>query len=588
MSLTEKSPEFNIDDILKDLNKIKTNNKELQINIITEKLIYYTNILKEKYIYQNNLENIYEIIQAISALNFKKNFTPNIDDTIIQKITTGLNILAKELEIAVISKNELEWRDMIFESILENIPIALYLKDTQNNSQIILWSKGAETIFELPREEVLGKSSFEILPHENDKNYCFTDQKVISEEKTIEIQEEINLSKKNKKLILRTRKIPLKIKHEKNQNFILGISEDITKKILVEKELEETIKAIESSSIVAITDSRGKIISINENFCIISGYEKEELLGQDHRIINSGYHSKEFFLSMWKTISSGNIWSGEIQNKNKNGNFYWVQTVITPIKDYDGKIQKYLSIRFDITKQKETQIKLFQNSKMAALGEMAAGISHEINNPLAIIFSKSELIKAKLKMKNIDDPNLIQDLNQIQSTVNRIVKILKGLQSFSRNSEFDEMEISTILKIIEDTISFCNEKFQNKNIELRLNCLVDYKIKCRPSEISQIILNLLNNSIDAISELSEKWVEIDVSKNENFLNVSIKDSGCGIPDEIVSRIMQPFFTTKELGKGTGLGLSISKGLALSNNGDLTYKKTNKNTCFVLSIPIYND
>ena len=149
------------------------------------------------------------------------------------------------------------------------------------------------------------------------------------------------------------------------------------------KELEDFRYALDQSAIVATTDVSGVIRHVNDKFCEISGYSRDELLGQDHRLINSGHHPKSFIRTLWRTIASGKVWRGEICNRAKDGHLYWVDTTIVPFLDELGKPYQYVAIRYDITQRKEAQQALVDQASLARLGEMAAVVAHEVRNPLA-------------------------------------------------------------------------------------------------------------------------------------------------------------------------------------------------------------
>ena len=141
---------------------------------------------------------------------------------------------------------------------------------------------------------------------------------------------------------------------------------------------------------------QGKIAYVNEKFCQISGYSEAELLGEDHRIINSGYHPKEFFRTLWTTIGSGQIWTGEIRNRAKSGEIYWVDTTIVPFLDDRGKPYQYVAIRFEITERKRAEARLREQETLARLGEMAAVVAHEVKNPLAGIRGAVQVIGGRM------------------------------------------------------------------------------------------------------------------------------------------------------------------------------------------------
>lgn len=244
--------------------------------------------------------------------------------------------------------------------------------------------------------------------------------------------------------------------------------------------------------------------------------------------------------------------------------------------------QKAESLVVERTKELEiSKIQLINSSKMASLGEMASGMAHEINNPLAIIQGKVKVISMMLEDLHISNPSLFTEIHKIKITTDRIDKIVKGLRNFSRASNNDPFEPVPLQKLLDETLDLCSEKFKAHGIDLKINPVPNVSILCRPSQISQVFINLLNNSSDAIENLDAKWIEISFKVHGEKVSISFTDSGQGIPNEIASRIMEPFFTTKEVRKGTGLGLSIAKSIIDTHHGSIWLDQSCKNTRFVI-------
>ena len=233
--------------------------------------------------------------------------------------------------------------------------------------------------------------------------------------------------------------------------------------------------------------------------------------------------------------------------------------------------------------RREIEAKLIMSSKMSTLGEMAAGIAHEINNPLCLIGGTAFLLRQKIKKEKVDMLKMCEELANIENTVERIAKITHGLLAFARNAERDPVAHVSLLEIINETLKLCGEKLKKNGILVKVSVDPKLKVSCRFHQVTQIFMNLLNNAVDAIQHFSEKWIEIEAKIDADKVIIRIIDSGLGISIKIRDKIMQPFFTTKELGKGTGLGLSISKGLAMENDGDLVYEEGKENTCFILTL-----
>lgn len=241
----------------------------------------------------------------------------------------------------------------------------------------------------------------------------------------------------------------------------------------------------------------------------------------------------------------------------------------------------------DLTDQRNTERQMIQSSQLATLGEMAGGVAHEINNPLTIVQGKAAILLRQVAKGSPDMAFLTKELQNIVRTTERIAKIVKGLRSFSRDSNDDPMIETSAAQIIEEVLDLSRERFKNHDVELRLNIGAEAKIPCRSTQIGQILMNLLNNGHDAILHSDIRWVEIATEVKGDFFYFHVTDSGHGIPAEVAARMMQPFFTTKEVGKGTGLGLSISLGIAKDHGGTLFYDGTHPHTRFTLCIPAAN-
>lgn len=351
------------------------------------------------------------------------------------------------------------------------------------------------------------------------------------------------------------------------------------------KSFEQLNMAIMSSAIVAMTDLQGRYVMVNDKFINISGYTEEELLGHGFKLIDTGFHSHVFIQNVWNYLMAGNIWTGEIRNRRKDGSYFWSNSTIVPLKDNENRIINLLSIFYDITQMKEAEAQLIYSSKLAAIGEMSSGIAHEINNPLSVISGQIDLIKMQSLNQHLTKEKLDTGFDRIQEMVKRITKIVHGLRSFSRSDDSAAFQNYSLKTILDDSLELCRERFRNGDVGLEINCAEDYTIKCNPTQISQVIINLLNNSFDAIHELPEKWVKLNVTAQSGRLICSFTDSGKGISDEILVNLMSPFFTTKGPGKGTGLGLSISKGIVEKHGGEFYYDKNSANTSFVMTLPI---
>ncbi|WP_413289049.1 ATP-binding protein [Bdellovibrio sp. HCB337] len=276
----------------------------------------------------------------------------------------------------------------------------------------------------------------------------------------------------------------------------------------------------------------------------------------------------------------------------KSGETLWAYFRFKSLLDISGKHGGFLGSMRDITSEmalqqqlSEQQERSIQSAKMASLGEMAAGIAHEINNPLTEIIGNAWHLrnlnkKGELKLEDFDEA-----LDSIENMSRRISEIIKGMRLFSRETSEDPFRPTALSNVIEETLVFCKKRFINHGVQLNIvNETAGLEIDCRASQVSQVLLNLLNNAFDAIASSDQKWIEIKIDTVDEFARIQVIDSGPGIPKEIAKKLMQPFFTTKGPGKGTGLGLSISRGIIESHQGKLFLNPEGPNTRFVVLLP----
>lgn len=229
---------------------------------------------------------------------------------------------------------------------------------------------------------------------------------------------------------------------------------------------------------------------------------------------------------------------------------------------------------------------LYQQSKLATLGEVASGVAHEINNPLAVLSIATENLEKKCQSGTLNPEEAIPLIQKMNQNIHRITHIVRSMRRFSRESHADPMTPAYVKDIVEDALGLCQERIRNHGTTLNIRYSnPDLQIQCRSAEISQVLLNLIMNSFDAIQSLPQHWIHIEVTQAKTkSVSISVTDSGPGIPEHIRRNMMIPFYTTKPPGKGTGLGLSISHAIIQAHGGNLRYDESSKNTRFVIELP----
>ena len=389
-----------------------------------------------------------------------------------------------------------------------------------------------------------------------------------------------------------------------------------------QREISAYKYALDQSAIVAITDQKGIITHANDNFCKISKYSREELLGQDHRIINSAYHPKEFIRNLWVTIANGKIWKGELKNKAKDGTTYWVDTTIVPFLNEAGKPYQYVAIRADITqrKQAEEQIRKLNEElemkvedrtlmlretlmqletskneltesleKEKELSELktrfVSTVSHEFRTPLATVLSSASLLGKYVKEDEQDKRE--KHINRIKEAVKHLNAMLEDLLSLNR---LEEGLISVKSELV--NLNAFMEAFVSDMQEiLKPGQQIDYtytgthELHTDKHLVKSILLNLVSNAIKFSPE--DSAIALSVVHENNKVAISVKDSGIGISKEDQAHLFERFFRARNAQniQGTGLGLHIvTKYLEVLNGCIELESELNKGTKFTIIIP----
>ena len=369
-------------------------------------------------------------------------------------------------------------------------------------------------------------------------------------------------------------------------------------------ESEKTTILESMSDGLTLIDRNRKIIAANSSACKILGLTKDEILGHDTPTNSWSYIDELGTLMKPHEFPSSQVLNSGIAVQNvvigiqypDDSKIKWLNVSSVPLfENNQNELPKAVVTTFqDITVLREAQkqntdnqMKLATASKLTSLGEMASGIAHEINNPLAIIQGKvyqiAKILKGEEKLIPVQE-----HLTKIEETLFRIQKIIQGLRAFARQADNDPFEASNFKSIIADTMALCGQKMIRANIVVTVDLEPDLNLDCRSGQICQILMNLLQNASDAVAHCEHKRIDIKAYHENSKIFLKVYDSGPGVPAWIQQKIMQPFFTTKDVGKGTGLGLSISMGIAQQHHGNLYLDIDCEKTCFVLELPVHQN
>jgi PAS domain S-box-containing protein len=366
------------------------------------------------------------------------------------------------------------------------------------------------------------------------------------------------------------------------------------------KELADIKFALDQSTIVAITDQRGIINYVNDQFCRISKYSRDELLGQDHRIINSGYHPKSFIRELWTTIASGKVWKGDLKNRAKDGSIYWVDTTIVPFLNAEGKPYQYVAIRHDITQLKIAEEQILQQSaelqraaQLSVVGELAAGLAHEIKNPLAGIQGTVDIL---IRRRDASDPET-EALKAIRHEVERIDGTVRALLDRARPRALSSAR-TALAELVLRAVSIARSQAvsaaaRGHRVQIEFDPPADeIEPVADAAQIEDAVLNLIINAIEAIEgegtvTVSIRRVESEAEAEAEFPEeavIEVADNGSGIKDEDLARIFNPFFTTTK--GGTGLGLPAVRRIVRAHGGRVEARSTlGEGSTFTIYLPL---
>ncbi len=325
------------------------------------------------------------------------------------------------------------------------------------------------------------------------------------------------------------------------------------------QQLEDLKRALDHAAIVATTDVTGRITYVNNKFTDISGYSREELIGQDHRIINSAFHSKEFIRDLWRTIANGHVWHGEIRNRAKDGHYYWVDTTIVPFLDSRDKPYQYIAIRADITARKAAEERLAEQAALARLGQMAAVVAHEVKNPLAGIKGAMQVLMSR--RASGDSESVV--MRDVVARIDALNELIQDLMTFARPKPPRLSQVN-VRHLLDEAVTMLRRDPVGSSLDIQIDS-ADGSVMADPDLVRATVLNLLLNAAQAMN--GHGRIRVTSERRDGVWAIEVRDSGPGIPAALQQEVLEPFFTTKS--RGGGLGLPIAKRVAELHGGSLS-------------------
>jgi PAS domain S-box-containing protein len=460
------------------------------------------------------------------------------------------------------------------------------------DGMIVSWNSGAQRIYGYSAEEVIGRHvSILVPPQYRDEVPMILDR--IKHGERVHHYETVRVTKDGRSIEMSLTISPI-FDADGRITGASTIARDIAERKRAEEEQLRLATVIEQAVEIIIMCKRdGTIQYVNPSFERISGYSRKEVIGRNVRI-QSGKHDKELFRSLRDTIERGEVWTGHLINKKKDGALFEVEATVSPIRDKSGEIINYVSVQRDVTREVELERQLRQAQKMEAIGALAGGIAHDFNNILGAIITCTEMA-----MEDVPAASPVrEDLEHVLKASYRGKNLIKQILAFSRRSEKERQEVQMDL-IARECLRFLRASLP-ATIEIRQNIPCGLSLVwADPTQIHQVIMNLCTNAVHAMREkggvLEVSIVDVDLGSEFEtaaldletgpYLRLSVSDTGHGMDRTVLERIFDPFFTTKGQGEGTGLGLSVTHGIVKSHGGAITVNsEPGKGTTFHVFFP----
>ncbi|MBC8004333.1 MAG: PAS domain S-box protein [Verrucomicrobia bacterium] len=492
----------------------------------------------------------------------------------------GIGGIIRDISESKISADLIKNERQLLRTVIDNLPVTIYVKDREGR-KIIANKADLEVIGFVSEAEVIGKTDLEIFDNEIGKRCYEDDLRVIQTGQPVINREEVFSTKNGTQQWLLTSKIPL---HDQQGNIsgLVGLGRDITEQKKANETIHKFLKSIEQSpSTIVITDVHGNIEYANPKFTDITGYTLDEVIGKNPRILKSGEMPPETYRQLWETISTGEVWRGEFLNKRKNGELYWEWATMTSIKNEEGTITNYISIKEDISSRKKMEADLIIAKEKAEENDrlksaFLANMSHEIRTPLNSIIGFSELLS---------DPDFESDQRYefariITNSGNNLLSIISDILDISK-IEAGQVEIHksvfSVKRLIQDIHNEYKIKAQTKGLEIHIPKDFPFDellIESDQTKVKQVLINFIGNAL----KFTEKGsIEIGVKVIGRSVQFHVKDTGIGIPEQYHARIFERFRQvegsyTRKYG-GNGLGLAISKSLIEMLGGTMGMKSS---------------
>ncbi|AIE88025.1 PAS domain S-box protein [Fimbriimonas ginsengisoli] len=476
-------------------------------------------------------------------------------------------------------QRELDFQRQFLRNVIESIPSVVFVKDSEG--RYVLGNAATARLYGTDVSTLEGRFDIDFRAASETEEFLTVDRKVLETSEDVGPYEMRIEGADGKVHWFEATKHPIP-SVEPGKSLVLGVCTDITERKNSEIELLKIRHALHSAGdAITITDLEGKTSYVNPAFERMFGYTADELNAAGGTI--ALYPEGDNLEMIYRSMNDRYFFEGEVTLRHRNGSPRLVHQRVDIILSSDGARVGVLGVRTDIGERKRLESQIRQTEKLAALGELVAGVAHEINNPLAAISVNAQILK------RVSDSGVQKRAETILRMVDRATRIGKSLLAFSRESQ-PRQKAQPINDVLNTAIELCESSVRRENVLLEVAlCEENPIVYVDESQIEQVVLNLVSNALHAMRGSGRGQLKLRTTRERDWAVISIDDQGLGIPNEHQNRVFEPFFTTKPVGEGTGLGLSICHGIAEAHRGSLSFEsRPGEGTTFNLRLPLRVD